>query len=248
MEANPIHRRLRERSLAWLDEAFGPGSHVLDIGCGVGTEAVHLARRGVTVTAADISSRMADAARARARAQGVEDAVHIVVAGARDLPGVLAGRVFDGAYASFGALNGETDLPGAIAGIAGLLRPGGDFLVSLVSRPCLSELVLGSARLHLRKAFRRLREETEIDLYGAGRVRVRTYSEEELRRALHPAFRIERLEGWLVAIPPPYAHAAWTRLGGLQRPLLWFDRRMGRMAPFRGWGDHLHVWARRRIP
>src|SRR3990172_5834143 len=75
VETNPLHARMRERFLAWLEEAFGPGMHVLEAGCGTGTEAVHLARRGVRVTATDVSPRMVDLARARVRTEGLEDPV-----------------------------------------------------------------------------------------------------------------------------------------------------------------------------
>jgi len=248
VETNPLHARMRERSLAWLDEAFGPGMHVLEAGCGTGTEAVHLARRGVRVTATDVSPRMVDLARARVRTEGLEDLVAVRALAAGDLGDALRGASFDGAYSSFGALNCEPDLLRTLEGIARLLRPGAAFVASVVSRPCATELLAASLRLDLRRAFRRLRGDTGIGLYGLAEVRARAYSEGELLRSLAPRFVVERIEGWLVALPPPYLSRTWARLGPLRRPFDALDGRLAVAWPFRAWGDHLHVFARRRTP
>ena len=49
-----------QRAAVWrtLDRLFGPGDRVLDLGCGTGADAAHLAKRGVQVLAADISPQM----------------------------------------------------------------------------------------------------------------------------------------------------------------------------------------------
>src|SRR4030065_1720703 len=51
--------------------AVPPGSAVEDLGCGRGRHAVPLARRGYVVTGVDLSAKMLDIARARARREGV---------------------------------------------------------------------------------------------------------------------------------------------------------------------------------
>src|SRR3954463_5919376 len=49
---------VRERLWERLDALFPPGSRVLDITAGTGLDALHLADRGVDVTACDLSSGM----------------------------------------------------------------------------------------------------------------------------------------------------------------------------------------------
>src|SRR5215471_7976723 len=56
------------RDSVWreLDTGFLSGQRVLELNCGTGIDALHLASRGVSVVACDISSRMIELARQRA--------------------------------------------------------------------------------------------------------------------------------------------------------------------------------------
>lgn len=66
---------------------LAPGQQVLDIGCGVGTTAVEMAKRfNVSVTAADISADMRDRAHANVRRARVEDRVLVEAADICALP------------------------------------------------------------------------------------------------------------------------------------------------------------------
>ncbi|HEV2461543.1 MAG TPA: methyltransferase domain-containing protein [Ktedonobacterales bacterium] len=66
---------------------FQPGQHVLDIGCGVGTTAIAMARRfGLHVTAADISPLMRTRAVANVRSAGLADRVSVEEADITALP------------------------------------------------------------------------------------------------------------------------------------------------------------------
>ncbi len=63
------------------------GSHVLDVGCGVGTTPCYLVRRyGCKVVGVDISPRMIERSWERARREKVADRIEFRVADAQDLP------------------------------------------------------------------------------------------------------------------------------------------------------------------
>jgi len=61
--------------------------YVLDVGCGVGATPCYIAKKyGSRVVGVDLSERMIEGARERAKREGVEDRVRFRVADARDLP------------------------------------------------------------------------------------------------------------------------------------------------------------------
>lgn len=246
VEPNPIHARLRTRSLDWIDRAFGPGMHVLEVGCGTGTEAAHLARRGVEVTAIDISESMVQRARDRVREASLDRQVHVLQASSADIAACFGPATFDGAYASFGALNCGPELATVARDLARVVKDGAPFVTSVASRPCAWEFMAGILNLNPRKASRRLRDPTTMSLAPGLPLKVHIYSEADLRRAFSPQFEIERLEGWLVTVPPPYLVELWKRVEVLHRPAYLAEDLLGPRWPFRGWGEHIHMWARRR--
>jgi cyclopropane-fatty-acyl-phospholipid synthase len=100
-----------------------PGMHLLDVGCGWGSFAIHAARdHGVTVTGITLSPAQAELARERVAQTGLEEQVEIRVADYRRLPP----SSFD-AIASIGMAEhvGESRIDLYARSLFGLLRPGG---------------------------------------------------------------------------------------------------------------------------
>jgi ubiquinone/menaquinone biosynthesis C-methylase UbiE len=122
-----------QRSIVWreIDAYFQRGQRVLDIGCGTGEDALHLAANGVVVEAIDGSTEMVRIARER----GVP---------ARRLPIENLSELreeYDGALSNFGVLNCVDDLPACGAELARLIRPGGKLAICLMPRLCWSEIL-----------------------------------------------------------------------------------------------------------
>ena len=114
--------------LAWRLLELRPGMSVLDLACGHGELANHLAARGCGVTGLDSSAVFLDRARADAAAAGVS--VDYVAGDMRQLP--WTGR-FDRVVnwsTAFGYFDDATNRA-VLAGIAGVLRPGGRLAMDL---------------------------------------------------------------------------------------------------------------------
>ena len=110
-------RRAQITSSAW----------VLDVGCGVATTAIEIARRhGARVTAADISPLMLQRAEANARAAGVAGLVTVTSGDILALP--FDDAAFDVVIAE--AVTMFTDRPKAAAELARVTRPGGRVLAT----------------------------------------------------------------------------------------------------------------------
>jgi SAM-dependent methyltransferase len=113
-----------KRQFAWRDwsSIFAAlpslaGQTVLDLGCGVGDQAVELARRGARVIGIDMNEELLHEARSR----GLAD-VELRIGDLRELPDV--GVLADGIWCSFAAAY-FIDLPKVLAAWARQLRPGG---------------------------------------------------------------------------------------------------------------------------
>ncbi len=107
---------------------LGPGSRVLDVGCGDGRHLRALAPIGVTGLGVDISRGLVEAATAAARAEGLDD-LRFVVGDARRLEAVdeVGAGGFDAAWSlcqgGFGT-SPATD-PDVLRGLVRAVRPGG---------------------------------------------------------------------------------------------------------------------------
>lgn len=126
----PEHRELVERTADELANVVAPPGPVADLGCGPGTHALALARRGYDVVGVDGSPRMVEVARTRAARDEIDATfdVHDVNA-----PFPFVDASLGGALASL--VIQHLPHPAAfIAEIRRCLRPGGHLLITAPAR------------------------------------------------------------------------------------------------------------------
>jgi len=148
-------RRLWDQKAAFWDEKMGdgnefqriligpacerllnlqPGELVLEIGCGNGVFARHMARLGVRVLATDFSTRFLERARARSVEHADRIEYRLVDATHEDEILALGARRFDAAVCNM-ALMDMSEIEPLMRGIRQVVRPAGRFVFSL-SHPC----------------------------------------------------------------------------------------------------------------
>jgi len=110
--------------LASFIDALPRGAHVLDLGCGPGIIAAHMAGSGLRVTATDASREMIALA---AGSPGV-------TARLATFDEITGKDIFDGIWANFSLLHApRADMPRHLAALHAALKPGGLFHIALKS-------------------------------------------------------------------------------------------------------------------
>jgi SAM-dependent methyltransferase len=172
-----------QRQQVWdeLDKTFRVGNTagriVLDLGCGIGDDALHLAALGINVDAVDASPRMVEIATSRgvaARVLAIEDLAQI-------------DAVYSGALSNFGALNCIADLHGVARDLAKLLESRAPLVVCVLGRFYWRETIRSLAALDFARAVRRWRGRAQ----WRG-IEVRYWSAHQIRAAFGRHFHLLR--------------------------------------------------------
>ncbi len=121
------------RGLAGLLDTAGikADALILDLNCGIGRHAIHLARLGYRVVGVDISPRLVERARELSEEHSVARLTEFVVGDSRRVADALSGREFDATismFTSLGYYDEETDRS-ILQQCRELTRTGGIFIV-----------------------------------------------------------------------------------------------------------------------
>ncbi len=203
-----LGRILRRAVWRWLDRAYAPGARVLELSCGTGEDALHLAGRGVRVLATDASRAMVQVAQAKVdyrRVNGLIELRQLEIERLDELTLEYHG-VFDGAFSSFGGLNCVADLERVAASLAELVKPGARVVLCVMGPFVPWEWAWFTARGQVRHAARRF---ARRGVAWRGTT-VRYPSIRVLRRAFRGSFALRRSAGLGVLLPPTYAEP-WAR-------------------------------------
>lgn len=230
-----IGRHMRQAVWRRLDLQIRPGDRVLELNCGTGEDAIHLAGLGASVLATDVSPRMVDVARAKVLQRGLTGQVSVRQLAIEDIALVLGNEApFDGVLSNFGGLNCVADLHAVARGLAQVVPPGGWVLLCVMGPLVLWEWAWYLGHGQVRKALRRLRP-GGVTWRG---LMIHYPSIRTLRRAMAGDFRLRRVNAVGALVPPSYAEAwAGRHPHWLERLDRW-ERRVETVPPLPWLADH----------
>jgi SAM-dependent methyltransferase len=231
-----------QRGAVWdvLTDTFEPGSHILELNCGTGEDALFLAQHDVSVVACDASERMIETARQRMATEDPDAGIEFRLLATERLAKLDRAESFDGAFSNFSGLNCVADLVWTAHQLAGLVTTGAPVLICLSTRFCLMEIVWFALHGQFSKAFRRCSGFASVKV-GEFTVKVNYPTLRAVKKMFAPSFRMRSCTGIGVAVPPSYLEPIvrkYPRLLGVLRSI---DRVIARLPWFRTIGDHMLI-------
>lgn len=231
-----------QRDSVWkeLDRCFHPGQRILELNCGTGVDALHLSERGIEVLACDVAPRMIQVARQRLSAQRDGAQVDFRVLATEQIAGLADQGPFDGALSNFGGLNCVRDLSTVARDLARLLAPGATALLCMAGRSVGWEIIWYLGQGNPRKALRRFQRGGTIGRLAEGvTVEVRYPSARTMADLFAPEFRLLRVKGVGVTVPPSYLEPLARRFPRVLKTLAGVDRLLSGVPVIRSLADHL---------
>ena len=235
-----IGRAQREAVWDVLLDAIEPGSHILELNCGTGEDALFLAQHDMSLVACDASRQMIDRARQRMRSEDPGAPIQFRHLATEQLSQLDQGELFDAAFSNFSGLNCVADLNYTARQLAELLTMGAPVLICLSTRYCLSEMIWFVLHGKFRKAFRRCSGIATVKVEGLT-VRVRYPTLRSVRRSFSSFFRMRSCTGIGIAVPPSYLEPLVRKHPRLLTLAKRIDSHISRLPWIRTLGDHMLI-------
>jgi SAM-dependent methyltransferase len=224
---------------------FPKSGQILELGGGTGEDAVFLAKAGYEVFMTDPSPAMVSIAAAKLSPLGARAEIatgeELEEFAVRHLS--TGGRVFDGVFSNFAALNCVVELGPVARGLAQLLKPGAPAMLVLFGTFCPGEMLTEVLHKRPGQMLRRCKRGSFQARLGQREFPILYHRRAALMHTFAPWFELEKRLGIGVTIPPSSAEP-WVsdhpRLLGAMEAL---DRKLAR--PLALLGDHVLYQFRR---
>jgi ubiquinone/menaquinone biosynthesis C-methylase UbiE len=196
VDASIPAKTIREHFQCRILKSIKPGEHILEIGCGTGTDAILLAKNGIKVTATDISENMIEAAQSKVHNNGLSDLIETAVLDADNLVSLNGGK-YDGLISNFNAVNYVKDIESFSINSSSILKPNAKVFFVMLNKVCLWEVFYNLVKLKPVTAFKRLASR-EKDY----KTKMHLYFPRKVKKIFSKYFRIKNITGFGFLFPP----------------------------------------------
>jgi ubiquinone/menaquinone biosynthesis C-methylase UbiE len=236
---NPVLRRWRQQVYDHVNRHIPPGSKILELNAGTGTDALYFVHHGHTVHATDLSDGMIEKIKQKIDRYQLHHRLTCLPCAFEHLDRITE-RGFDYIFSNFGGLNCVDDLTQVTHHFRALLKPGG--FVTLVIMPPVSLWEwLWIFKGHGRKAFRRF-EKTGADAQVEGEYFKAWYhSASTIKKAMGNAFALIDQEGLGIFTPPPSKPDFEKKFPRIHKVMTWLEAGLRHRFPLHNWGDHIII-------
>jgi len=219
------------------------GLHVLELNCGTGEDAIWLAKKGHEVWATDVSEAMLSVAEEKVHRSQLSLKISLQQLDFMRLKKLSVPQKFDLVLSNFGGFNcvSPIELQQVFFNIHQLLAPDGLLIFVIMVDMTAWDMFYQFAKGKWGSLFRRKGRQVHYVPVGGNRVPTWYHTPKQLRELLAPCFRIEKLRGIGLFVPPSFLESAFTRYLSW---LSWLDRLDRMINPGTGLArfcDHLYV-------
>jgi 2-polyprenyl-3-methyl-5-hydroxy-6-metoxy-1,4-benzoquinol methylase len=240
---NVLIQRMRATMWRVFERRFARHARLIDLGCGTGLDAVHLAQSGRNVIATDWSPLMVERTAQRAADAQVTERLQAHCVGAHELQRLDG--IHDGVYSNFGPLNCVPDLRQMSHQCMRLLRPGGLAIFSVIGRLCPWEYFYYRWRRPDRAKIRGALGPVAVGM-NHHTIWTSYYRPMEFYYSFAEDFDLIEYRGLSLFLPPPYLAHWYQKYPRLLELLGRMDDLAGGWPGLRNAGDHFLIVMRRK--
>lgn len=242
---NTIVQYKRERVRTHVLSSLPPESHILELNCGTGEDAIFFAGMGHRVHATDLSGGMLEQLAKKVDARGLNDRITHELCSFTALDTLRNQGPYDLIFSNFAGLNCTGELPKVIGSLPPLLKPGGVVTVVVLPPFCLWEALLvfkGKVRTALRRFFSGNGRKARVEGFP---FRCWYYWPSVIQKALGKDFETLDLEGLCTLVPPSYIEGFAEKRPALYAYLKAMEDRKRRSWPWKYIGDYYIISLRK---
>lgn len=234
----------RQKVWDYLDKVLPDHSlSILELNCGTGEDAVHLAGQGHNVLATDLSEEMVTVARSKAKKMGLDQQVTFIQCDINNIAHADFTGKFDLIFSNFGGLNCVDAMAlQKLSKVAShLLKPGGRFIGVIMPAFCAWESIYFLSKVSIKKAFRRAKRGPLMAPINHESVETWYYTPSRIRDIFKREFQLAGLKPIGFFLPPSYLESFFKSRKRFLNKLDVFEDKINQHPFLSGCSDHFLI-------